>query len=132
MSQIMAMAGATASPAATFCKDYIGFLFWAGQWTLGASILLGIALAAATVVMTLRKPVAVAAPRGGPAPVAALDAIKGFIQALSSAPTWLALFGGGLLLLWMAGHMMPEICPAAKSEQTKGSAANTATRGTAT
>jgi hypothetical protein len=45
-----------------------------------------------------------------------IETIKGFIEALTSAPTWLALFGGGLLLLWMAGNAVPEVCKPAPKE----------------
>ena len=110
-----------------FCSDYTPFLFSAGKWTIIAGILLGIAVAAAKVILAFRQPAG-----GNPALEAAaspalLDAIKGFIQALTSAPTWLALFGGGLLLLWMAGNAVPEICnPAPKGAVNRQAPAGTA------
>jgi hypothetical protein len=36
--------------------------------------------------------------------------MKGFLQAPSADPTWLALFGAGILLLWLAGSGAPEHC----------------------
>ena len=106
-----------------FCKDYSQFLFGAGKWTLIAGIILGIALAIATVVLLLRKKDGAAEnvrAANAVGATAVLDAVKGFLQALSSAPTWLALFGGGVLLLWMAGTAVPEICkPPAPSPSTK-------------
>jgi hypothetical protein len=97
--------------AIDFCRDYTLFLFGAGKWTLIAGILLGVALAVTTIVLLL-MPKKEGAPgaRTAVAAPAVLDAIKGFLQALSSAPTWLALFGGGVLLLWMAGNAIPERC----------------------
>lgn len=96
-----------------FCRDYAPFLFSAGKWTLIAGILLGIALGIATIILLLRKKEGAAdgiKAMNAATPVAMLDAVKGFLQALSSAPTWLALFGGGVLLLWLAGNAIPEIC----------------------
>jgi hypothetical protein len=95
-----------------FCQEYAPTLFSVGKWTILAGVALGIALAAAAVIASLRAPTAanqgvrnVAAP-----PTAVLDALRAFIQAIASAPTWLALFGGGLLLLWMSGNTAPDFC----------------------
>ncbi|HEY5723345.1 MAG TPA: hypothetical protein VIT45_13585 [Allosphingosinicella sp.] len=99
---------------AAFCKDYTLFLFDWGRGILIVAVLLGAALAIAAVIVELRKKPAEsggnAELRAPPAPTAILDSLKAFIQALSSLPTWLALFGGGVLLLWMAGNVIPEIC----------------------
>lgn len=107
---------------AGFCNDYTPFLFSAGKLTLIAGILLGIALAAAAIIVSLRKkPAGGGANLAPPSPSAVLDAVKGFIQALSSMPTWLALFGGGILLLWLAGNSVPDICkpPERQAPQTQ-------------
>jgi hypothetical protein len=97
---------------ANYCRDYVLTLFDLGFYTLVAAAILGIAFAAAAVVVALRTPSV--APKGV-APATAtpiLDALKAFIQALASAPPWLALFGGGVLLLWMSGNTVPDYCRA--------------------
>ena len=88
------------------CDTLADFLIFAGQAAIVAGVLLGIALAVVTLILALRRPAP--APDGivrqaAPSPTAVLDAIKGFLQALSAAPTWLALLGAGTLLLWLAG-----------------------------
>ena len=98
-----------------FCSEYTPFLFDAGWWMIVLAIVLGVALAAAAVAAEWRKgtqPTTEAVPAGGGsgAATAILEAAKGFIQALASAPTWLALFGGGVLLLWLAGNAIPDLC----------------------
>jgi hypothetical protein len=91
------------------CDSYPVFLFYAGQWTLILAILLGTALAATGVVAALRNPAAAVPGQEGRAPEI-LDTIKDFVQAIAGAPTWLALFAGGILLLWMAINTVPEQC----------------------
>jgi hypothetical protein len=100
--------------AQSFCHQYIYFLFYVGGAAVIVGILLGIALAAAAVIIAIRKPPVVSASTAvtediaNPTPV--IDSIRAFIQAIAAAPTWLALFGGGLLLLWLAGFTTPDIC----------------------
>jgi hypothetical protein len=99
--------------AADFCKDYTLFLFNWGKGILIVGVLLGVALAVTAVIVALRKRAGDSedhARFAAPAANVVLDSLKAFIQALSSLPTWLALFGGGVLLLWMAGNVIPEIC----------------------
>lgn len=108
---------------ADFCNAYTPFLFSAGKLTLFAGIVLGIALAIAAIIVALRKkPAGGGANLAPAAPSAVLDAVKGFLQALSGAPTWLALFGGGILLLWLAGNSVPDICkpPVRQAPQEQG------------
>ena len=97
--------------ARDFCKDYTLFLFGAGKWTLIAGVLLGIALAITTTILLLRKSSSTEQVGAAVTGTAILDAVRAFLQALSSAPTWLALFGAGVLMLWLAGYTRPEICP---------------------
>ena len=113
---------------ADFCRDYPLFLFGAGKWMLVLGIVLGVALAVVTLILLLRKKDGAGdslRAAGAASPTAILDAIKGFLQALSSAPTWLALFGGGILLIWMAGSVTPEQCqaPAPAADGSAGSGA---------
>jgi hypothetical protein len=120
------LAAAAPEWAADFCKDYVSFLFTTGKWTLIAGILLGVLLAVAAVIAAMvaafRKPAApagaVKAAAAAASPIQILEAMKAFLQALSSAPTWLALFGGGILLLWLAGAATPEICKPGGAERS--------------
>ncbi|HEX8222514.1 MAG TPA: hypothetical protein VF605_01710 [Allosphingosinicella sp.] len=131
----------TVAPAwiAEFCNDYTPFLFSAGKLTLIAGIILGILLAlvaVAALIAELRKKPAPGGAGKLVAPASAssvLDAVKGFIQALSSMPTWLALFGGGILLLWLAGNSVPDICkpPVAPAPQTQTAAPGQGQQGAA-
>jgi len=102
------------------CKDYFDFLFSAGYWAIIGGILLGFALAIVSLILALRKnPQLTTAAGATPAtPLAILEAIRGFLQALSAAPTWLALVGVGVLLLWMAGNNVAERCPLATSSHS--------------
>lgn len=103
---------------ASFCEEYVWFLFDTGRWTVRAGIVLGILLAVSVIVAAFRKPPPGADGVRATVAMPTLDAIKGFLQALTSAPTWLALFGGGILLLWLAGAAMPDICKPAATDRT--------------
>ena len=131
------MTNTTATPApwiADFCNDYTPFLFGMGKLTLFVGLVLGVALALAAIVAEFRKKSGGAGNLAAPAAGGVLDAAKGFLQALSSAPTWLALFGGGILLLWLAGNSVPDICKPATPQapqtrtgpQTPGQSGGTA------
>jgi hypothetical protein len=105
----------TGNELSYLCENSVRFMIHAGAGTLVAGVLLGIALAVVTLVLALRRPVP--APESvetssAPTPTAILDSIKGFLQALSAAPTWLALVGAGILLLWLAGVQI-DSCKAA-------------------
>lgn len=39
-----------------------------------------------------------------------VDAIVALVDSLAKAPTWIAMFGGAVLLLWMAGSNVPSFC----------------------
>lgn len=39
-----------------------------------------------------------------------VNALKGLIDSLSAAPTWLAVFAAGLIIVWVAGNTLPRIC----------------------
>jgi hypothetical protein len=103
-----------------WCSSYFYFLLWAGGGAIILGILLGVALAIASIVLLMRKAPPAVEIVGPPAPAnvtAVLDAMKSFLQALSAAPTWLALFGGGVLLVWLAGDAAPQQC-ACPTDQT--------------
>lgn len=107
----------------SFCERYPILMLEYGRWFLLAALIIGTAAAAAAVYISLRPPSpAPAQPQGGEAGGAAalqsvVDALKGLIEAFSKAPTWLAMFGGGILLLWMAGTVSPEFCPSPAAQR---------------
>lgn len=107
------MSNAAALPewAGDFCENYAWTLFDLGKWTLIAGIVLGVVLAIVRIVIEYRESKAKTQANlaQAVAPIPLLDAVKAFLQALASAPTWLALFGGGILLLWLAS-IRPEVC----------------------
>ena len=95
-----------------WCEIYGDFLF-----TLGAALLLMAGAAAvfeAIVVARARIEAAHRArleTRSSPAlvadgvdPVKFFEALKGFLQALKDLPTWIAMFGAGLALVFLAGQ----------------------------
>ena len=92
------------------CDQYTPFLFQVGEVTIVAGLILGVALAAAAVIVALKPPPGQAAANLAAPPASVIDSIRAFIQAIASAPTWLALFGGGLLLVWMAANMSQGSC----------------------
>ena len=101
---------------AEFCDRYALLMLAYGRWFLLVGLLIGIAGAVAMLVNLFRQPARPAATAeeglaAGPAGVAVVaDAIKGVVQAFSRAPIWLAMFGVGALLLWMAGNAVPSYC----------------------
>lgn len=43
-------------------------------------------------------------------PVKLLDALKGLIDVIAKAPTWIAAFGAAMALAWAAGSLVPSPC----------------------
>lgn len=96
-----------------FCGDYASTMLGLGWWFLVAALVVGAAGAAVLVYRTAVPPVTGGGgdEAGGAAGLQAFaDALKGLIEAFSKAPTWLAMLGGGVLLLWMAGNAVPQQC----------------------
>lgn len=60
---------------------------------------------------------------GAPAIAPLLEALKGVIEALGSAPAWFALFLAGIFLFWMTGETYSNACkpvaPIGTSSTTK-------------
>lgn len=93
-----------------FCKDYSPNLFLLAQLFLVAALVLGVILAIMAA-LAARSAVQMQATESTKSPITAfLDSLKGFIEALKDAPTWLAMFAAGILLLWMAGMGTPDYC----------------------
>ncbi len=96
-----------------FCDRYALLLLEYGRWFLLAALIIGIVGAAAAVYLSLKAPSGADGDEGGgSALTSTIDAIKGLIESFSKAPTWLAMLGGALLLLWMAGNSVPDYCVA--------------------
>lgn len=124
----------------TFCQDYV---LSAGQitglvwWFLIAALVLGLAFGIVELIRKFQEPRSRSVRGVAPSTLKDLiDALKGFIEALSKAPAWIALFGIGLLLFWAAGNSIPDECKAemnktyASAKQKDGQATATANSAT--
>ncbi len=116
------------------CGRLVEFLILGGKVAVFGGIFLGIGLAVVTLILALRRPQTGAeeAPLAAPSPTAVLDAVKAFLQGLSSAPTWIAMLGIGILMLWVAGNQINEcrrpLTPPAAQSPAPSQPAPSATR----
>ena len=98
----------------TFCEDYVkaaGDIADLAYWFIGAALLIGILHGFVEIVKKYRTPPN--APRVQQAALKDLiDALKGLIEALASAPAWIALFAFGLVLFFAVGTSIPTKCEA--------------------
>ena len=111
---------------AEFCDRYALLMLAYGRWFLLVGLLMGIAVGAAMLVKLFRQPNVPVSNEEGVADVgiaAAADALKGVVQAFSRAPIWLAMFGVGALLLWMAGNAVPSYCTGVPDRDARSGAA---------
>jgi hypothetical protein len=114
-----------------FCDSYAPFLLNAGKGLLLLGALLGVLVTVIALRAALATPAKPAdASKMTANSVAVLAGIKDFLEALAKAPPWLALFGAGVLLMWMAGSINPEVCginKPAPNAQSSGSSGGTRT-----
>lgn len=125
-NNVIASAVAAQDWQASFCDRYALLLLAYGRWFLLAALLIGAAGAAVVVFRTLYPPKPDAGGKSGDdeaggatALQTIIDAVKGLVDAFAKAPTWLAMFGGGVLLLWMAGDAVPSYCLAPQANTTR-------------
>jgi hypothetical protein len=96
-----------------FCGPYaqIGeILAWLALGFVGAAFLAAIAAVVIDIAIKLR-------PTGGaeiaPAPASVKDFIQtigAFVTALSTAPIWLALLAAGVVVYWVPGAALSQVC----------------------
>ena len=108
-----------------FCDRYAILMMEYGRWFLLAALIIGTIGAAVLVVNSLRGTESGGGDDqsgGGVTAVQAIiEALKGLIEAFAKAPTWLAMFGAGALLLWMAGNAVPSYCTGVPEVTDNGS-----------
>jgi hypothetical protein len=96
----------------TFCHEYAKLALDLAGWAkyfLVAALVLGIVYGLVEVIK--RYQAAPPQPKAAPSALKDLiDSLKAFLEALSNAPAWLALFGVGLLLFWGVGAAVPDGC----------------------
>lgn len=97
---------ATPAPAhpwrAQVCDRYVDLMLDFAWWFLLGALIIG-AIGAIVMVWNSLRLQTPPAEGGGGQFQQAVDAVRALIEALSKAPTWIAMLGGALLLLWMAG-----------------------------
>lgn len=113
---------------AQFCNDYGPLMVWLAKLFIYVGLIAGAFMAAAEVYKLYREARAIKPPGDADdARVAAAAApvgeiIKSLVGLLTGAKAWLALTILGVLLLWLAGNAIPEICtpPAAPNAVRPG------------
>lgn len=111
---------------ADLCQRYAILLLEYGRWFLLAGLIIGTIGAAVLVIRSFTATDAGGDEGGGGAPAitAIIEALKGLVEAFAKAPTWLALFGGGALLMWMAGSAISSSCAIETELSGNGSGAS--------
>lgn len=106
-----------------FCTDHLDGLLTIGKWFLWLSLAVAVFSQLVLWFATIRK--ALAGQQGAnineSVPVTAdatgidkiLEAAQGLVEALSNAPTWLAMFLCGLALVWLSLSQLDGTCAAA-------------------
>lgn len=117
------------------CSDYVtiaGDLASVASYAIYGALGLGVLMALAALVRGPAEDnkggnVRALAPNAGAAS-AIFAGLKDFVAAISAAPAWIALFGGGVLLFWMSGYAVPSYCqppaPASDRAQTLNPSGN--------
>ena len=105
---------------ATFCQSYIGHALTLTQLSIGfllVSLVAAAAMAIAEVIAKFRTAASVRTDAGTQAKTVQtlIDALKGLVTALASAPVWLALFAVGIMLFWVPGSAVSGLCPGDKA-----------------
>lgn len=109
-----------------FCANYAPLLLSLGKWFVVAALIIGALLGAVRIINAYRQrendPDEDVWARTPTPWQTIIAAIAGLVDSLTKAPTWLAMFGGGLLLLWMAGNAVPQFCLVADSPVSQAAA----------
>lgn len=115
-----------------FCTNHLGSLLAIGKWFLWLSLAAAVFSQLVLWFATIRE--ALAGKQGATinesVPASAgidkiLEAAKGLVEALTKAPTWLAMFLCGLALVWLSLSQLDGRCaPAAPADAPAAEAAD--------
>lgn len=100
-------ASSGAAAATAFCSRYATLTLDYAGWFLLLALVIGLAGAVVGFINSLRTPAPPPTGKneaGGGTLATTIDAIRAMVEAFSKAPVWIAMLGGGILLLWMAGN----------------------------
>lgn len=119
-----AAAAAQAEWQADFCSRYAHLLFEYGRWFLLAALIVG-TLSALAAVVRMFLPAEEEGESGGSILGTSVAALTALIDSLAKAPTWIAMLGAALALMWMSGHSQPRFCPGSQDLTANDTAAQT-------
>jgi hypothetical protein len=96
------------------CKDLAQTLVFLAEAFLWAALIVALLGAIADIAVKLwallHKPASSDKANLVADPGAFITALKGLIDSLANAPAWIAMFLGGVALIWAAGSLAPAIC----------------------
>lgn len=99
---------------ADYCLRWIDHFLSITSWIIIGAGVLGAVMALVEIYVKWQLAKIAPAPpaegdeAGGGTPV--LEALKGLVEAMAKAPSWIALFIAGIALLWITSSFVPGIC----------------------
>jgi hypothetical protein len=99
-----------------FCSRYAILMFEYGRWFLLAALIIGTIGAVAVIVKLFSSKPEGDETGGGNMLQSSIAAFTALIDSLAKAPTWIAMVGAGLVLMWMSGHALPTFCEGTQAD----------------
>lgn len=104
--------------ASELCTSLLDIITGLAVVFLGAALVIGVV--SAIIALDRPKPGFGSVRAADAQPIAPiLEALKGLIEALGSAPAWFALFLAGIFLLWTAGEVYVDACKGPEVKVTR-------------